>query len=74
MTDIETTKESRLTPFWATPQYGGGVMQGIGIACASLFLLNEVSADYFNRFASEVAVIGVILIVVGGIRARKVAQ
>lgn len=71
MTDPDSKDKSKLLPFWETPQYGGGVMQGIGLAFACLFILNEVSADYFVRYSREIGALGFVLIVIGGLRARK---
>ncbi|WP_345321530.1 hypothetical protein [Novipirellula rosea] len=74
MNDAESTTQSKFLPFWATAQYGGGVMQGMGVACASLFLINSISSDYLERYGSGIGIMGFVLIVVGGLRARKTAS
>ena len=74
MSNPGTKEDSKFLPFWATPQYAGGLMQGLGVAFASLFLLNAFSSDFFGRYSGPIGFVGFVLIVAGGLRARKVVS
>lgn len=58
-------------PFWATPQYGGGLLQGLGIGLASIFLLQQISPDFVSERNGALGIIGFVLLIVGGLKARK---
>jgi hypothetical protein len=58
-------------PFWATKQYAGGLVQGIGVGLFCLFLLNSVSATFFQRYVTAIGVIGLVMLILGGLQARR---
>jgi len=61
-------QEKSFLPFWATPQYGGGLMQGMGIGLAGVFLLHEISGSiHFGALGMA----GFVLLLLGGLKARK---
>jgi hypothetical protein len=66
-----TDPEKPFIPFWATPQYGGGLMQGIGLTLFFLFLLNSISAGFFDRYAGMMGIIGITLAIAGSIQVRR---
>lgn len=59
-------------PFWATPQYAGGLMQGIGIGFVGICLLRQISSDAVS--GDVLGGIGFVLLVIGGLKARKPAE
>lgn len=58
-------------PFWATKQYVGGLLQGVGLTLFSLFLLNSISPSFFARSGNAIGTAGIILLVLGGLQARR---
>ena len=71
---LSDSRQTPFLPFWATPSYASGLIQGMGIAFASLAFLTQISADFYARYANFLGLIGVVFIIVGGLKARKATK
>lgn len=67
------SSEPPFLPFWATPQYAAGLLQGMGIILAGMLILTQMSPDFYSNYSHLLGGLGFILLVVGGLRARRAA-
>lgn len=57
--------------FWASANYAGGLMQGLGMGLILAVIGVQIPARPLERFGVAVVLAGIVLLVFGEIRARK---
>ncbi len=55
-------------PFWKTPEYGGGLMHGLGIGFVFSMIAVQLPNDFIGRAGLPILGVGVVTFVVGSMR------